>query len=108
MRGFVKAVPSHVTVIGFAGELVKPEGKITLQLTLEDYRGSRKKTVLAEFVVIKATSPYNIIIGRTRLWQFQALASTIHGVIKFPLEHEVVIIQSQPLRPPPARLTTHP
>ena len=100
IRGFVKAVPSHHIVVGFSGELVKPEGQVNIPLTLEDYAENRKKTVLAEFVVIRAASPYNVILGRTGLLQFQAVASTVHGIMKFLTEDGVVTMQSEPLKQP--------
>lgn len=40
------------TVVGFAGKSVWPRGKIRLPFTVEDYRGSVRKTILEEFQVI--------------------------------------------------------
>ncbi|KAL4580286.1 hypothetical protein LXL04_016473 [Taraxacum kok-saghyz] len=56
VKGIVKPVSIHTTVIGFAGHPVRPECKINLLLMLEDYAENRKKTVLAEFIIIKPTS----------------------------------------------------
>nr|GFA99080.1 reverse transcriptase domain-containing protein [Tanacetum cinerariifolium] len=44
---------------------------------------NRKRTVMMEFVVVKSPSPYNIIIGRTRMRSLGVVASTIDYIIKF-------------------------
>lgn len=53
------------------------------------------KTILIEFIVIRAPSPYNMLLGRTGLWKLQAFPSTVHNLLKFPTEEVVAIIQSQ-------------
>ena len=87
------------SVVGFAGQAVWPEGKISLPFTLVDYTGCRRKTVLADFIVIRATSQYNMLLGRTGLWQLQAIASTIHGLLKYLTNEGVEIIRSIPIEP---------
>ena len=79
---------------------MKPEGCISLPFTLEDYADRRRKTILTDFVIIRAESPYNMLLGRTGLWQLRAVASTVHGLLKFPTNEGVIILQSAPLRPP--------
>ncbi|PWA93827.1 reverse transcriptase domain-containing protein [Artemisia annua] len=43
---------------------------------------SRKTTM--KFTVIRAPSPYNVILGRSGLKAFRAIQSTIHAMMKFP------------------------
>ncbi|GJZ68941.1 reverse transcriptase domain-containing protein [Tanacetum coccineum] len=52
-------------MVGFLGETYHPLGVIDLRVTIG--RAGRSKTVLMEFVIIKYRSPYNVIIGRTRM-----------------------------------------
>ncbi|KAI3767978.1 hypothetical protein L2E82_18407 [Cichorium intybus] len=42
-----------------------------------------KKTVLIEFVVIRTPSEHNILLERPGLLKFGAVASTVHGTLKF-------------------------
>lgn len=35
------------------------------------------------FVIINASSAYDVIFGRTAMHKFKATSSTIHGVVKF-------------------------
>jgi hypothetical protein len=44
---------------------------------------------MLNFVVIKASSTYNAILGRTGLHAFKAVASTYHLKIKFPTRNGV-------------------
>nr|GEZ81005.1 reverse transcriptase domain-containing protein [Tanacetum cinerariifolium] len=50
-------------------------------------------------MVVKSLSPYNGIIGRPGLKAIQAVPSTVHGMLKFPAEWEVVTIYSSLLIP---------
>ncbi|XP_074326539.1 uncharacterized protein LOC141664462 [Apium graveolens] len=45
---------------------------------------SRKDTQMLNFVVVKAGSTYNAIMGRTGIHAFKAVPSSYHSVIKFP------------------------
>ncbi|GJU75073.1 reverse transcriptase domain-containing protein [Tanacetum coccineum] len=40
--------------------------------------------MMMKFTVVRAASPYNIIIGRTRMRDLRAVSSTIHAMVKFP------------------------
>lgn len=50
-------------LIGFEGQLLWPLGIITIPLTLFDYSGRGSKTVSADFMVVRAPSLYNVILG---------------------------------------------
>lgn len=64
--------PTTLSVVGFTGQSVWPEGKLSLPFTLFNYESTLSKTVLPDFIIIKSPSPYNMLLGRTGLWQLQA------------------------------------
>ncbi|GJW18256.1 reverse transcriptase domain-containing protein [Tanacetum coccineum] len=80
------------TMTVFLGETYHPLGVIDLQVTMG--REGRSKTVLMEFAIVKCRSPYNIIIGRTRMRSLGAVGSTIHSMIKFPTNQGVVTMET--------------
>ena len=69
-------------LMGFSGEVVRPLGKIELDVCFGDH-GLYRKTRM-KFAIIRSSSPYNIILGRTGLRELRAILSTIHAMIKFP------------------------
>ncbi|GJY22167.1 hypothetical protein Tco_0394733, partial [Tanacetum coccineum] len=79
-------------MIGFSGETYHPLGAIDLRVTMG--REGRSKTMLMEFAIIKCRSPYNIIIGRTRMRSLRAVGSTIYSMIKFPTSQGVVTMET--------------
>jgi hypothetical protein len=79
--------PSNMPIYGFNGVESKVEGTIQLPMTIG--QGSQTTTQMLNFVVIKATSTYNAILGRTGLHAFKAVASTYHLKIKFPTRNGV-------------------
>ncbi|GJR87910.1 hypothetical protein Tco_0211921, partial [Tanacetum coccineum] len=78
--------------VGFSGETYHPLGIIDLRVTMG--RAGRNKTVLIEFAIIKCRSPYNVIIGRTRMRILDAVGSTIHSMIKFPTNQGIVTMET--------------
>nr|GEY19782.1 reverse transcriptase domain-containing protein [Tanacetum cinerariifolium] len=50
-------------------------------------------------MVVKSMSPYNGIIGRPGLKAIQAVPSTVHGMLKFPVEGGIATIRSTILIP---------
>ncbi|GKB50962.1 reverse transcriptase domain-containing protein [Tanacetum coccineum] len=57
-------------------------------------RTGRSKTVLMEFAIIKCSSPYNVIIGRTGMRSFGAIGSTIYSMIKFLANQGIVTMET--------------
>nr|GFC32779.1 reverse transcriptase domain-containing protein [Tanacetum cinerariifolium] len=51
------------------------------------------------FMVVKSMSPYNGIIGRSGLKATQAVPSTVHGMLKFPVDGGIATIRSTMLIP---------
>ncbi|GJU92440.1 hypothetical protein Tco_1304863 [Tanacetum coccineum] len=62
---------ANASLVGFSGETYHPLGLIDLRVTMRDPRKS--KTVLLEFSVVKFCSPYDMIMGRTRMRSFRAV-----------------------------------
>ncbi|XP_012850074.1 PREDICTED: uncharacterized protein LOC105969843 [Erythranthe guttata] len=70
-------------LIGFAGEVVQPMGEVTLPVSLgtEPLRATRA----VRFLIIDAPSTYNMIMGRPSMNSFEAVVSTFHMKMKFPV-----------------------
>ncbi|GJT48443.1 hypothetical protein Tco_0974600 [Tanacetum coccineum] len=47
-----------------------------------------------DFMVVRSTSPHNKIIGRPGLRKIQAVPSTTHGMIKFPVTGGILTLKS--------------
>ncbi|GKC19486.1 reverse transcriptase domain-containing protein [Tanacetum coccineum] len=73
---------TQMDLVGFAGGVVKPLGKIELEVVFGD--DGLFRTIVVNFTVVRAPSPYNVILGRTGLGALRAVSSTIHSMIKFP------------------------
>nr|XP_017221323.1 PREDICTED: uncharacterized protein LOC108198053 [Daucus carota subsp. sativus] len=79
--------PSNMPIYGFNGVESKIEGMIQLPVTMG--AEPRQATYMLNFMVIKASSTYNAILGRTGMHAFKAIASTYHLKIKFPTRNGV-------------------
>ncbi|XP_027174417.1 uncharacterized protein LOC113774040 [Coffea eugenioides] len=75
-------VPIRTPLIGFAGPPVRPEGMITLMVTVGV--SPKCRTVPVNFAVVKEPSSYNMILGRPTLNALRAVCSTLHLSMKFP------------------------
>nr|GEV91930.1 hypothetical protein [Tanacetum cinerariifolium] len=73
---------THTKLVGFSGEQLRPMGKIELEVVFGN-EGLSRRTMM-KFIVVEASSPYNIILGRTRIRELRAVSSTIHAMTKFP------------------------
>nr|XP_025661621.1 uncharacterized protein LOC112757229 [Arachis hypogaea] len=58
-----------------------PDGSITLPITIGT--SSQKKTILSEFVVLKDSTAYNVILGRKTINDFSAVIFTKYLLMKF-------------------------
>ncbi|GJU57913.1 reverse transcriptase domain-containing protein [Tanacetum coccineum] len=81
---------TQTDLVGFAGEVSKPLGKIELEVCFGS-GGLRRRTSM-KFIVVQAPSPYNIILGRPGLKTLRAIPSTIHSMMKFPTPKEVATL----------------
>ena len=67
--------------MGFSSKLVYPKGRISLKVQVGG------TYMLADFLMVDASSPYTTIIGRTWLQNLEVVPSTRHQKLKFPLEN---------------------
>uniref|UniRef100_A0A2N9G0X2 RNA-directed DNA polymerase n=1 Tax=Fagus sylvatica TaxID=28930 RepID=A0A2N9G0X2_FAGSY len=65
-------------IFGFSGEPVIPLGKIMLPVLAGPIN------LQTEFIVVRASSPYNAIMGRDWLHRMRAVPSTLHQKLRFP------------------------
>ncbi|GJV66190.1 reverse transcriptase domain-containing protein [Tanacetum coccineum] len=63
-------------------EQVLPIGKIELEVVFGN-EGLSRRTMM-KFKVVETSSPYNIILGRTRMRELCVVSSTTHAMMKFP------------------------
>ncbi|GKD43444.1 hypothetical protein Tco_1268089 [Tanacetum coccineum] len=56
-------------------------------------------SALMNFLVVRSPLPYSGIIGRLSLRKIQAVPSTAHGMLKFPVEGGIVTLRSNTVRP---------
>ncbi|XXG88760.1 hypothetical protein AAC387_Pa12g0933 [Persea americana] len=80
-------------LVGFSSKPVYPKGKISLRVQI----GGASRQV--DFLVVDVPSPYNVIMGKTWLDGMEAVPSTRHQKLKFPLENpsswtDVITIKS--------------
>uniref|UniRef100_A0A2N9EFL0 Integrase catalytic domain-containing protein n=1 Tax=Fagus sylvatica TaxID=28930 RepID=A0A2N9EFL0_FAGSY len=65
-------------IFGFSGEPVVPLGKTVLLVLAGPIN------LQTEFIVVKASSPYNAIMGHDWLHRMKAIPSTLHQKLRFP------------------------
>ncbi|XP_027166642.1 uncharacterized protein LOC113766677 [Coffea eugenioides] len=87
-------IPVRTPLIGFAGPPVKPEGMITLMVTIGE--SPKCRTIPVNFAVVKEPSSYNMILGRPTLNALRAVCSTLHLSMKFPTPDGVAEVLGDP------------
>ncbi|GJX68449.1 reverse transcriptase domain-containing protein [Tanacetum coccineum] len=90
-------VPSTTSLTGFSGETIWPLGQLRLLVTIGDAEHFTKAWM--NFMIVRSPSPYNGIIGRPGIREIQAVPSTAHRMLKFPVNGGVVTIRSTILTP---------
>ena len=60
-----------------------------IQLPVTMGRDLKEDAQMLNFLVIKASSTYNAILGRTGLHAFKAIPSTYHSTLKFPTKNGI-------------------
>ncbi|XP_071933156.1 uncharacterized protein [Coffea arabica] len=87
-------IPVRTPLIGFVGPSVRLEGMITLMLTVGV--SPKCQTVPVNFAVVREPSSYNMILGRPTLNALQAVCSTLHFSMKFPIPARVAEMLGDP------------
>nr|GEX38966.1 hypothetical protein [Tanacetum cinerariifolium] len=73
---------THTKLVGFSREQLRPMEKIELEVVFKN-EGLSRETMM-KFTMVEVSSPYNIILGRTRIRELRAVSSTTHAMMKFP------------------------
>ncbi|XP_016199925.1 uncharacterized protein LOC107640934 [Arachis ipaensis] len=68
-------------VVGLGDHFIKPDGIITLPTSVG--QGQRRRTIMADFVILRDSTAYNIILGRKTINDLGAAISTKLLVMKF-------------------------
>ncbi|GKF02609.1 hypothetical protein Tco_0029532 [Tanacetum coccineum] len=89
--------PATTSLTGFSGETIWPLGQLKLLVKIGDADHSTKAWM--NFLIIRSLSPYNGIIGRPGIKEIQAVPSTAHGMLEFPVDGGIVTIRSTILIP---------
>ncbi|GKD20818.1 reverse transcriptase domain-containing protein [Tanacetum coccineum] len=71
--------------------------ELKLLVTIGDAEHSMK--AWTNFMIVRSLSPYNGIIRRPGIREIQAVPSTAHGMLKFPVNGRIVTIRSTILMP---------
>ncbi|XP_016199146.1 uncharacterized protein LOC107640107 [Arachis ipaensis] len=71
-------------VVGLGDHFIKPDGIITLSISLG--QGHARRTVMVEFVILRDSTAYNIILGRKTINDLGGVISTRMLVMKFITE----------------------
>nr|GEX28297.1 hypothetical protein [Tanacetum cinerariifolium] len=90
-------VLATTSLTGFSGENIWPLGQLRLLVIIGDTNHSTRAWM--NFMIIRSLSPYNGIIGRSRIRAIQTVSSTVHRMLKFPVEGGIVTILSTVLIP---------
>ncbi|GKC56364.1 reverse transcriptase domain-containing protein [Tanacetum coccineum] len=77
-------IPATTPLIRFSGKIIWPIRQIQILVTIGDEEHSA--SALMNLVVVRSPSPYNGIIGRSGARKLQAVPSTVHGMLKIPVE----------------------
>nr|GEU74385.1 hypothetical protein [Tanacetum cinerariifolium] len=90
-------VSTTASLTGFSGETIWPLGQLRLLVTIGDTEHYTKAWM--NFTIVRSPSPYNGIIGRPGIREIQAVPSTAHGIVNFPINDEIVTICSTIMTP---------
>ena len=89
--GREKLEPVNTHLRGFSGEKVLPLGSIQLVLTLGE--PPCQATTTTRFLIVDASSAYNMLLGRLSLNAIKAIPFAYHVMIKFPTERGVGMVR---------------
>ncbi|GJW55563.1 hypothetical protein Tco_0099648, partial [Tanacetum coccineum] len=81
-------------------------GQILLPVKIGDAEHSTSTQM--NFVVVRSPSSYNGIIGRPRVRKIQAVPSTTHRMLKFPVPEGILTLQSSWIVPLECTMVSRP
>ena len=74
-------------LVRFDGQVVIPEGKISLPVNMEG------KEVTVAFIVVASFSPHMAILGRPWIHTMGVVPSTVHVKVKFHTEQGITVVR---------------
>ena len=77
----------NTPLVGFDGQMVVPEGQISLLVNMEG------NEVMVNFIVVSSFSPYTAILGRSWIHAMGAVLSTLHVKVKFHTDHGIATMR---------------
>ncbi|GJX70108.1 reverse transcriptase domain-containing protein [Tanacetum coccineum] len=83
------------------GDADGAEGPMIIEAEIEVKIGDAEHStsIWMNFVVVRSPSPYNGIIGRLGVRKIQAVPSTAHGMLKFPILGGILTLRSNKIIP---------
>ena len=87
-------------IFGFSREPVVPLGKVVLPVL------SGPINLQTKFIVVKASSPYNAIMGSDWLHRMRAIPSTLHQKLRFPTKDGIMKLSGDQVTAKQCVLTT--
>ena len=76
-----------VPLVRFDGQVVIPEGQISLPMNMEG------KEVIVAFIVVASFSPYMAILGKPWIHAMGAVSSILNMKVKFCIEQGITIVR---------------
>ena len=74
-------------LVGFDGQVVIPEGQISLPVNMEG------KEVIVTFIVVASFSPFIAILGKPWIHVIGVVPSTLHMKVKFRTEQGIALVR---------------
>nr|GEV70512.1 reverse transcriptase domain-containing protein [Tanacetum cinerariifolium] len=94
---YSQMVPTTTSLTGFRRETIWPLEQLRLLVTIGDAKHYKKAWM--NFMIVRSPSSYNGIIRRHGIREIQAVPSTAHRILKFPVNGGIVTIRSTILMP---------
>ncbi|GJY52127.1 reverse transcriptase domain-containing protein [Tanacetum coccineum] len=88
-----RLTPTQTELVGFFGEQLVLIRKIELEVQFGG--GGLTRNVMMKFTIVRASSPYNITLGRTCLRELRVVLSTVHAMMKFPTPKGIATLCAQ-------------
>ncbi|XP_071718014.1 uncharacterized protein [Rutidosis leptorrhynchoides] len=88
---------TFIPLASFANDPSWSEGSIVLEVVLG--KTPFKRTAHIEFLVVKANSQYNVILGRSAMMTFGAVTLPVHGMMKFSTPAGIATLYAERRRP---------
>nr|XP_043630583.1 uncharacterized protein LOC122601917 [Erigeron canadensis] len=93
----MKRRDSGNALVGFSGEKSWPLGEINLRVVIGEHPRTRMEELT--FIIIRAESPYNVILGRTAMRRMGIIPSPLHDLAMFPTRNGVGSVRSEYRKP---------